>query len=138
MCAAERRHQRLLRAVATARIVFEAVAECLLVRIDLAVLPVSRLLGADLPLGSAPLPPGAESAAERLRRLVNRCLGRPPLRSSCLVRALVLCRMLRRRGLPCQLVISVRTQAGRLAAHAEARLPAPDEAASSLSLEIRG
>ena len=74
---------------------------------------------------------------ERLRRLVDGCLGRPPLRARCLARALVLRRMLRRRGLPSQLVISVRTDAGRLAAHAETRLAAPGEAAGSLALEIR-
>jgi Transglutaminase-like superfamily len=137
MSGADRAHRRLLRGVAAAGIVAEAVAECLLVRVELALLPPARLLGAVVPLQPSPLPPDAEPAAERLRRLVEGCLSRPPLRSSCLVRALTLCRMLRRRGLPCQLVISVRRQAGRLAAHAEARLPAPDEGASSLSLEIQ-
>jgi len=43
--------------------------------------------------------------------------------------------MLGRRGLPSQLVISVWTDAGRLAAHAEARLTDPDGAVSSLTLE---
>jgi hypothetical protein len=67
---------------------------------------------------------------------VNACLGRRPFRARCLVRALVLRRALRRRKLPCQLVISVRADGERLAAHAEARVPRPGETAASLELRI--
>jgi hypothetical protein len=118
-------------------IVLEAVALSLLVRVGLAFLPTARLLGADAALPPIDRPPDAEPLAERLRTSVDGCLGRRPFRSSCLVRALVLRHMLRRRGLPCQLVISVSKHVGQLAAHAEARLPAPDEAARSLLLEVR-
>jgi hypothetical protein len=65
----------------------------------------------------------------RLRQLTDQVLLRRPFRSSCLVRALVLQELLRRRGIAAQLVITVARTAGGLRAHAETRLrPAQDRA----------
>jgi transglutaminase-like putative cysteine protease len=54
----------------------------------------------------------------RLRRAVDRCLLRRPLRARCLVRAMVLYRLLRRQGLPAQVVIGLAPSATSTDAHA--------------------
>jgi hypothetical protein len=115
----------------------EIAVASLVVRLQLALVPISRVLGPDATLLPGALPPDAEGTVRRLERLVDACLSRRPIRARCLVRALVLRRVLRRRGLPCQLVITVRTDRGRLAAHASARLPVPGEPVRSLSLVLR-
>jgi hypothetical protein len=66
----------------------------------------------------------------RLRQLTDLVLQRRPFRASCLVRALVLQRLLRRRGVATQLVITVARAGSGLRGHAETRLrsasdPAP-------------
>lgn len=127
---------RLLRLVRDAPILAEAAAFSLLVRLQLALLPVARVLGPERRLPEVEPRAGSEALVDRLGRAVTSCLGRPPLGARCLVRALVLRRMLERRRMPCQLVISVRPDGDRLAAHAEARLPPPGEAAVSLALRV--
>jgi hypothetical protein len=126
----------LWRLVRGAVLVAEVAATSLLVRGQLALLPVGRVLGPQAWLRPIEPRAGADALAGRLQRGVSACLGRRPLRARCLVRALVLRQMLRRRSLPCQLVISVRQDGDRLAAHAEARVPRPGEAAASLELLV--
>lgn len=57
--------------------------------------------------GGAVLDAGSAEAA-RLGRAVVRTLTLLPTDSRCLIRSLVLCRLLDRRGIPCTLVIGVR------------------------------
>jgi hypothetical protein len=71
----------------------------------------------------------ATNQLDRLRHLTDFVLQRRPFRASCLVRALVLQHLLRRRGIPTQLVITVARAGRRLRAHAETRLqPVQDRA----------
>lgn len=65
---------------------------------------------------------GPASAAERdlVESLVGAILGRPPFRAGCLVRALVLRRMLERRGVAARIEISVRPRGPSISAHAVA------------------
>jgi hypothetical protein len=135
MPGAERR--RRLRA-GDAGTVIEIVVVCLLVRLRLAVSPLVRVLGPDAPLAPVAGRAEAEAALARLEWLVGACLSRPPLRGRCLLRALVLRRLLRRRGLPCQLLIEARPHGGRLAAHAVARVPPAGEAAGPLPPVVLG
>lgn len=133
MSGGDGRRRRLLGA---APILAEVAALSLLVRLQLACLPLAGLLGPETQLPRVEPGAGSRALFDRLDWAVNACLGRRPLRARCLVRALVLRRMLGRRRVPCQLVISVRPAGGRLAAHAEARVPRPGEAAASLALRI--
>ncbi len=121
-------------ATASALTVLEVYATSLLVHLELLVRPASGSLGLPELLPSGGRCSGSEAVADRLRWLVDACPRRWPLRGSCLVRALVVRRMLRRRGIPCQLVISLRTFEGRLVAHAEARVPPASDAAASVVL----
>lgn len=60
-----------------------------------------------------PMPPDVEHAvARRLGRAVTRTLRLLPTDSRCLIRSLVLTRMLTRRSIPHTLVIGVRNEAG--------------------------
>lgn len=127
---------RLRRAVRGAPLLIEVATFSVLVRLRLAVLPMARVLGLDEALPALEPRPGAEALVGRLEWAVNACLSRRPLRARCLVRALVLRHMLRRRRLPCQLVISVRPDGDHLTAHAEVRVPRPGEAADPLSLLV--
>jgi hypothetical protein len=136
MSGGEWRARRLRSTAAHGAAALEVAALCILVRLELAVFPVSRALGPRVALPSD-RPPESDLIAARLGTLVDACLRRRPLRSRCLVRALVLRRMLRRRGIPCQLVITAHPGGESLAAHAEARVPGPHEVASSLQLTVR-
>jgi hypothetical protein len=106
------------------------------VRLRLTVSPLIRVLGPVAPLDPVTRPAEAEATLARLEGLVDASLRRLPLRGRCLLRALVLRRLLHRRGLPCQVVIEARPRGGRLAAHAVARVPVAGEAASSLALVV--
>jgi hypothetical protein len=81
--------------------------------------PLTPLPRGERGTGSLPsLPEPLRRWAERTARLVA-AAGRLGLwRGSCLERSLVLCCLLSRRGLPAELRIGVRVEAGRLAAHA--------------------
>jgi hypothetical protein len=70
---------------------------------------------------------GPASASERdlVEWLVEAILGRRPFRASCLVRALVLKRLLERRGVAARIQISVRQLGQSISAHAVA-IPVPD------------
>jgi hypothetical protein len=66
---------------------------------------------------SSPAAPVPDAAVRRLSRAVERTLGPLPTDSRCLVRAVVLLRLLARRGRRGQIVIGVR-KAGSFGAHA--------------------
>jgi len=96
---------------------------------------VSRALGrrglAAFPELAAPeqeapaLPDPAQLAlARRIAKMVDLAAARGPWRASCLVRSLVLARLLRARGIPCELVVGSRLDgvaAERFSAHAWVR-----------------
>ncbi len=80
-----------------------------------------------------PRQPGAAILPERAARLVEAAAGRQPVRPTCLVKALALHALLRRRGISADLVVGARPATGRLDAHAwvEHRgVPIPDGAQS--------
>jgi Transglutaminase-like superfamily len=68
--------------------------------------------------GSVPKSPVARWPVQRLSRAVDRCLLVGPLRARCLVRAMVLYRLLRRQGLSPQVVIGLQADATGPDAHA--------------------
>jgi hypothetical protein len=68
----------------------------------------------------------------RLRHLTDLVLQRRPFRASCLVRALVLQQLLRRRGISTQLVITVARAGDGIRGHAETRLRSAAEPAPIL------
>lgn len=71
------------------------------------------------PTGSAPLPPAAAlPVAHQMARGVAIAARHGPYRASCLERSLVLCRLLRRRGVMCELRFGADLAQGDLAAHA--------------------
>ncbi len=87
------------------------------------------------------LPPPAESApvsassvstaaADRVAHLVDAVYRRLPVEPTCLTRSLVLYRLLRARGIPCQLRIGLRRNQSALEGHAwtETNRPAADAA----------
>ena len=137
MSGAEVPPSRVLPSAADLLVALEVASLCLLVRLETAVLPMSRWLGPREMLRGSQRPSRSDLIAARLRRIVHASLRRRPLRSGCLVRALVLRRMLRRRGIPCQLVISARAGGLGLAAHAEARVLSPEEMAASFEFLLR-
>jgi Transglutaminase-like superfamily len=65
-----------------------------------------------------PQPPSAAIAPERAAALVEAAAGRQPLPPTCLVKALALHALLRRRGIDADLVIGATPAKGRLDAHA--------------------
>lgn len=108
---------RQLRPSAKAALVAEILAAYARVRWELRRAGLERTLAA---LRKQPQRPAREDAVALGRRLapvVARTLSVLPAESRCLMRSLVLTRLLARRGVPTQLVISVRPGA-RFAAHA--------------------
>lgn len=99
------------------------------VRLRLARRSLAELTADPMPLPRSGRSAGADAESLRLRHLTDAVLRRRPFRARCLVRALVIRELLRRRGIATQLVISVTTTGGRLRAHAEARLRADDDPA---------
>jgi hypothetical protein len=75
-----------------------------------------------------------QARVSELRELCEAVLGRPPFRSRCLVRALVLRQLLGRRGTASQLVITVARVDGGVGAHAETRLPTKGDPAQVVLL----
>lgn len=84
------------------------------------------------PSESAPAPASSVStaAADRVAHLVDAVYRRLPVEPTCLTRSLVLYRLLRRRGIPCQLRIGLRRNQSALEGHAwtETNRPAADAA----------
>ena len=86
------------------------------------------------PIESAPAestPAGSPSpAAARVTQLVEAVYRRLPFSPTCLTRSLVVYRLLRARGIPCQLRIGLRKSGEKLEGHAwtETDRPAPDAA----------
>lgn len=68
--------------------------------------------------GTAPRASAVEPATLRATALVEAAARHHVVATSCLARALVLCRLLRHRGLPAKLVVGVARAGGRLEAHA--------------------
>jgi len=62
--------------------------------------------------------PSAAAQAESIARWVDAAYRRSPFRPTCLTRSLVLYRLLRARGLPCELQIGVRKEDAQFEAHA--------------------
>jgi transglutaminase superfamily protein len=79
-----------------------------------------------------------QARVSELRELCDAVLGRPPFRSRCLVRALVLRQLLGRRGTASQLVITVARVDGGVGAHAETRLPTNNDPAQVLLVPAGG
>lgn len=104
------------------------------VRVRLARRSLAELTADPLPLQPPHRRASNDAESARLRHLTDAVLRRRPFRASCLVRALVLRELLRRRGIPTQLVISVTTTDGRLRAHAEAHFR-PDDDPAPVRLE---
>ena len=99
------------------------------VRLDLRRRSLAELSGCSPPNSADADAMEATNQLDRLRHLTDFVLQRRPFRASCLVRALVLRHLLRRRGIPTQLVITVARDGRRLGAHAETRLqPVQDPA----------
>jgi hypothetical protein len=99
------------------------------VRLDLRRRSLAELSGYSPPDSADADAMEATNQLDRLRHLTDFVLQRRPFRASCLVRALVLQHLLRRRGIPTQLVITVARAGRRLRAHAETRLqPVQDRA----------
>jgi len=95
---------------------------------------LTRLMLRRRPAGPRPCRP--EPIAALVRRAAAHCWPAP----SCLARALVLCRLLLRRGLDAELVLGVEAGGGRLAAHAwvehEGRILDPDSCQTARFAEI--
>ena len=81
---------------------------------------------------SAPPPasPASTAAADRVAHLVDAVYRRLPFEPTCLTRSLALYRLLRGRGIPCQLRIGLRKNQAALEGHAwtETDRPAADAA----------
>jgi hypothetical protein len=79
---------------------------------------------------------GPASASERdlVEWLVEAILGRWPFRATCLVRALVLKRLLERRGVAARIQISVRHRGQAISAHAVAIAVSDGEEVSAVTL----
>ena len=81
---------------------------------------------------SAPPPasPASSAAADRVAHLVDAVYRRLPFEPTCLTRSLALYRLLRARGIPCQLRIGLRKNQAALEGHAwtETDRPAADAA----------
>jgi hypothetical protein len=74
-----------------------------------------------LPSESVSTPPGSTvstAAADRVTHLVDAVYRRLPVEPTCLTRSLVLYRLLRARGIPCQLCIGLRRKESTLEGHA--------------------
>lgn len=76
-----------------------------------------------LPAATASGPPARENppaaaAGQRIARWVDAAYRRSPFRPTCLTRSLVLYRILRARGIPCQLHIGLRKRETELEGHA--------------------
>ena len=69
------------------------------------------------PVG-APVAEATLARARAVARLVGIASSRVPLRVACLHRSIVLWRLLRREGIPCELKLGARTDAGPFEAHA--------------------
>jgi hypothetical protein len=73
-----------------------------------------------LPPAAASAPPAssASAAADRIAHLVDAVYRRLPIEPTCLTRSLVVYRLLRARGIPCQLRIGLRRKDAALEGHA--------------------
>ncbi len=94
-------------------------------------LPAPMESGPPLESSSTPAQAAAGSpspVAARVTHLVEALYRRLPFSPTCLTRSLVIYRLLRARGVPCQLRIGLRKTGAALEGHAwtEADLPAPD------------
>jgi len=72
------------------------------------------------PAATPPPPPSAAppAQADRVAQLVDAVYRRAPFSPTCLTRSLVLYRILRARGIPCQLRIGLRRSEAKLEGHA--------------------
>jgi hypothetical protein len=104
-------------------LVVEAATFAVWVEVSLRVRPAGRVVGAFLVPTSPPIGRGAfrketlAVSASELHRAIDRAYRRLPVEATCLKRALVLCRMRRRRRQTAQLRIGVKTKDG-FSAHA--------------------
>lgn len=89
----------------------EAMADLVAVRGVVAIVPLKRWHGHFGLAGS--VNPADLAEAQRLAAHVRRGAGRLPMQAKCLVQALALSRMLRRRGISHSLIIAVRPDAAR-------------------------
>ncbi len=104
-------------------LVVEATALAVWVEISLRLRPAGRVIEAFLVPALPPIDRGTSRkqtlavGATAFHRAIDRAYQRLPVEATCLKRALVLCRMRRRRGQPAQLRIGVKTKDG-FSAHA--------------------
>jgi len=91
-----------------------------LIAIGVKLMGVARLLRALQSFGGPPAPAVAADleAVRRAAWLVSVAARRGPIRGNCVSRSLTLWWLLRRRGLPSDFRVGVRTDTGRLEAHA--------------------
>ncbi len=89
-----------------------------------------RWLPAEATSAAPPAAPTSSAAADRVAHLVDAVYRRLPVEPTCLTRSLVLYRLLRARGIPCQLRIGLRRKEEALEGHAwtETDQPAADAA----------
>ena len=83
-----------------------------------------------------PASPACSAAADRVAHLVDAVYRRLPLEPTCLTRSLVLYRLLRTRGIPCQLRIGLRKNQEALEGHAWTEIDRPPADADNFDVVL--
>lgn len=105
------------------RLALAVIRDYLVVRRQLATAALPQAIAM---AGAVPLSPGAHWPVRRLSRAVDHCLLIGPVRARCLVRAMVLYRLLRRQGYRPQVVIGLPPSPDEPDAHAWVELDGHD------------
>jgi len=83
-----------------------------------------------------PASPASSAAADRVAHLVDAVYRRLPFEPTCLTRSLVLYRLLRARGIPCQLRIGLRKNQAALEGHAWTETDRPPADAANFDVVL--